>query len=181
MAQWASAFTELSIGVSKSVGDLAGPCLFAALMGVSRVYYSKMSARLDLTRTMFGCGALCVVCYLLAALVDLPVAGLAGCALCGLAVGIMWPGSISIAAQKCPGGGTAMFAFLALAGDTGATVGPALVGSISQLCSGNLKVGLLCATAFPLVLSLSLVFLRRKPLPRSRVIPQPRATAHSQP
>ncbi len=181
MAQWASAFTELSIGVSKSVGDLAGPCLFAALMGVSRVYYSKMSARLDLTRTMFGCGALCVVCYLLAALVDLPVAGLAGCALCGLAVGIMWPGSISIAAQKCPGGGTAMFAFLALAGDTGATVGPALVGSISQLCSGNLKVGLLCATAFPLVLSLSLVFLRRKPLPLSRVIPQPRATTHSQP
>ncbi len=168
MAQWASAFTEISLGVPKSVGDLAGPCLFAALMGVSRVYYSKMSARLDLAKTMFGCGVLCVVCYLLAALVDLPVAGLAGCALCGLAVGIMWPGSISIAAQKCPMGGTAMFAFLALAGDTGATAGPALVGSISQLCSGNLKAGLLYASAFPLVLTLALVFLHRKsrkPLP----------------
>lgn len=162
MAQWASAFTEMAIGVSKTVGDLAGPCLFAALMGVSRVYYSKNSERLDLKKTMLCCGILCVACYLTAALASAPLIGLAGCAICGISVGIMWPGSISISAQTCPGGGTAMFAFLALAGDTGATMGPAIVGSISNLFEGNLKIGLLSAGAFPLLLTLSLIMLCRK-------------------
>ena len=165
MAQWASAFTELSLRVSKTVGDLAGPCLFAALMGISRVFYSKNSARLDLTKTMLACGILCVACYLLAALSEEPLIGLAGCAICGISVGIMWPGSISISAQECPRGGTAMFAFLALAGDTGATIGPTLVGNISHLFCGNLKIGLLYASAFPLILALVLVILRRRHSP----------------
>lgn len=168
MAQWASAFTEMAIGVSKTVGDLAGPCLFAALMGVSRVYYSKNSERLDLKKTMLCCGILCVACYLTAALASAPLIGLAGCAICGISVGIMWPGSISISAQTCPGGGTAMFAFLALAGDTGATMGPAIVGSISNLFEGNLKIGLLSAGAFPLLLTLSLIMLCRNPAPQIR-------------
>jgi len=162
MAQWASAFTEISLGVSKTVGDLAGPCSFAALMGLSRVFYSKQSEKLDLAKTMLACGVLCVICYLTAALSGQPLAGLAGCAICGIAVGIMWPGAISISAQKCPRGGTAMFAFLALAGDSGATVGPALVGGISNFFNGNLKIGLLFATVFPLVLTLALLLLRRK-------------------
>ncbi len=162
MAQWASAFTESAMGVSKTVGDLAGPCLFAVFMGTSRVVYGKMSEKLDLVRTMTVCGLLCVVCYLTAALAPLPVLGLAGCALCGIAVGIMWPGAISISAQKCPRGGTAMFAFLALAGDLGATVSPTLVGGISQMADGNLKTGLLAAAVFPLFLILGLTVLRRK-------------------
>ena len=103
MAQWASAFTESAIGVSKTVGDLAGPCLFAMLMGISRMLYGKFSKKLDLTKVMLVCGIMCAGCYLLASLSTLPILGLAGCALCGLAVGIMWPGSISISAQKCPG------------------------------------------------------------------------------
>lgn len=162
MAQWASAFTESAMGVSKTVGDLAGPCLFAVFMGISRVLYGKMSEKLDLVRTMTVCGLLCVVCYLTASLASLPMLGLAGCALCGISVGIMWPGSISISSQKCPKGGTAMFAFLALAGDLGATVSPAMVGGVSNMAGGNLKIGLLAATAFPLVLIFVLLILNKK-------------------
>ncbi len=162
MAQWASAFTESAMGVSKTVGDLAGPCLFAVFMGISRVIYGKMSKKLDLIRTMTACGLLCVICYLTASLASLPILGLAGCAFCGIAVGIMWPGSISISSQKCPKGGTAMFAFLALAGDLGATVSPTIVGNVSNMFGGNLKIGLLVATVFPLVLIFSLIILNRK-------------------
>ena len=162
MAQWASAFTESALGVSKTVGDLAGPGLFAMFMGISRMLYGKFSERLDLTKAMLICGAICAGCYLLASLSASPILGLAGCALCGLAVGIMWPGSISISSQKCPRGGTAMFAFLALAGDLGAMVSPTMVGSLSEMAGGNLKTGLLAATVFPAVLVLGLLILKKK-------------------
>ncbi len=162
MAQWASAFTESAMGVSKTIGDLAGPCLFAVFMGISRILYGKMSEKLNLTKTMLVCGMLCVICYLTAALSSLPIIGLAGCAFCGIAVGIMWPGTISISSQKCPKGGTAMFAFLALAGDLGATISPTIVGNVSNMVGGNLKIGLLVATVFPLVLIFSLILLSRK-------------------
>lgn len=161
MAQWASAFTESAMGVSKTIGDLAGPCLFAVLMGISRVFYGKMSEKLDLTKTMLGCGALCILCYLLASLSSLPVLGLMGCALCGISVGIMWPGTLSISAQKCPKGGTVMFALLALAGDLGGSIGPSLVGSVSSMADGNLKTGLLVATLFPVLLIAGLVVLKK--------------------
>ena len=160
MAQWSSAFTESALGVSKAIGDLAGPCLFAAFMGLSRLLYGKMSTRLNLVKTMLLSGLLCSVCYFVASLSPLPVIGLAGCALCGLAVGIMWPGSLSISAQKCPLGGTALFAFLALAGDLGATLSPTMVGYISELAGGNLKTGLLGASAFPILLVLTLLLIK---------------------
>ncbi|MDE6659795.1 MAG: MFS transporter, partial [Eubacterium sp.] len=162
MAQWASAFTESAMGVSKTVGDLAGPCSFAAFMGISRVIYGKMSGKLDLVRTMIACGLLCVICYLTASLASLPILGLAGCAFCGIAVGIMWPGSISISSQKCPKGGTAMFAFLAVAGDLGGSISPTIVGSVSNMLGGNLKMGLVVATVFPFILIVSLIVLKRK-------------------
>ena len=161
MAQWASAFTESAMGVSKTIGDLAGPCLFAVLMGISRVFYGKMSEKLDLTKTMLGCGVLCILCYLLASLSSLPVLGLMGCALCGISVGIMWPGTLSISAQECPKGGTVMFALLALAGDLGGSIGPSLVGSVSSMADGNLKTGLLVATLFPALLIAGLVVLKK--------------------
>jgi len=131
-------------------------------MGISRVLYSKFSEKLDLAWVMLICGAMCAGCYLLASLSSLPILGLAGCALCGMAVGIMWPGSISISSRKCPVGGTAMFAFLALAGDLGAMTSPAIVGSISEAAGGDLKSGLLVATVFPVVLVLSLVILKMR-------------------
>ncbi len=162
MAQWASAFTESAIGVSKTVGDLAGPCLFAMFMGIARMLYGKFSERLNLTNVMLICGILCAGCYLLASLSALPILGLAGCALCGLAVGIMWPGSISISSRKCPRGGTAMFAFLALAGDFGAMVSPAMVGSLSEMAGGDLKTGLFAATVFPVILVFTLLMLKKK-------------------
>ena len=161
MAQWASAFTESAIGVSKMVGDLAGPCLFAMFMGISRMLYGKFSEKFDLTKVMLICGIMCAGCYLLASLSILPILGLAGCSLCGLTVGIMWPGSISISSQKCPRGGTAMFAFLALAGDLGAMVSPTMVGTLSEMAGGNLKTGLFAATFFPVVLVFGLLILNK--------------------
>ena len=162
MAQWASAFTESAIGVSKMVGDLAGPCFFALFMGISRMLYGKFSEKLDLNKVMLACGIMCAGCYLLASLSTLPILGLAGCALCGFSVGIMWPGSISISSKNCPKGGTAMFAFLALAGDFGGMVSPAMVGSLSEMAGGNLKTGLLVATVFPMVLVFGLLILNKK-------------------
>jgi MFS family permease len=162
MTQWASAFTESALGVSKTVGDLAGPCMFAVFMGIARVFYGKKSEQVDLSKIMLICGALCVACYLLAALSPIPILGLIGCALCGLAVGIMWPGTISISAKKCPKGGTAMFAFLALAGDLGAAIGPAMVGGIAEAVGGNLKTGLLFASIFPALLIIGIVILIKK-------------------
>ncbi len=162
MAQWASAFTESALGVSKTIGDLAGPCLFAVLMGTSRAFYGKYSEKIDLSAFMLGSGALCVACYLLASLSPWPLLGLAGCALCGLSVGIMWPGTLSISSRRCPKGGTAMFALLALAGDLGGSLGPSGVGVFSDVAGGSLKVGILAAIVFPALLIVGLLALRRK-------------------
>lgn len=162
MTQWASAFTESALGVSKTVGDLAGPCMFAVFMGITRVFYGKKSEKLELSKVMLFCGMLAVACYLVAALSPIPIIGLIGCALCGLAVGIMWPGTISISARKCPNGGTAMFAFLALAGDLGAAIGPAMVGGIAEATGGSLKTGLLYAAIFPTLLIIGITVLIKK-------------------
>ncbi len=162
MAQWASAFTESAVGVSKVIGDLAGPCAFALLMGISRMLYGNFSEKLDLTKVMLVCGIMCACCYLLASLSTLPILGLAGCAFCGFTVGIMWPGSISLSSKKCPRGGTAMFAFLALAGDLGAMVSPSMVGALSEMAGGNLKTGLLAAAIFPFILVFILLYLNKK-------------------
>ena len=165
MAQWASAFTESALGVTKTVGDLAGPCLFAVFMGISRTLYGKMSERLNLANAMLLSGLLCVVCYLLASLSPWPALGLAGCSFCGFSVGILWPGTIRLSSQKCPQGGTAMFALLALAGDFGGTVSPVIVGGFSELAGESLKAGLLAATAFPVLLVIGLLILRRRAKP----------------
>ena len=159
MCQWSSAFTESALKVSKLTGDLAGPCLFAAFMGIARMMYGKFSEKLNLHKTMFLCSFSAIVCYLLASLASLAILGLLGCALCGLAVGIMWPGTITLSSRKCPGGGTAMFAFLALAGDLGATAGPVLVGKVAEATGENLKNGLLAATVFPICMTLGLLCL----------------------
>lgn len=161
MAQWASAFAESALGLSKSVGDLAGPCLFAITMGLSRVLYGQFGEKLELTKFMLGSGILCVMCYLLAGLSVSPVLGLFGCILCGFSVGIMWPGTISITAPRMPRGGTALFALLAMAGDMGGAFGPSLVGFCSQQAGDSLRFGLLIGCVFPLVLLASILLIRR--------------------
>lgn len=157
MSQWASAFAESGLQVSKTIGDLAGPCMFAVLMGISRIFYAKFSEKMDLVRFMTASGILCVVSYLLASFAANPVLALAGCGLCGLSVGILWPGTFSLAAAKRPTGGTAMFALFALAGDLGCSAGPTLVGMISNTAGGNISVGLIAAVAFPLCLIIGLM------------------------
>lgn len=91
MAQWASAYAESALGLSKTLGDLAGPCMFAITMGISRMIFGKYGERLDLMKFMSCSGILCVICYLLSALSPNPIIGLIGCILCGFSVGIMWP------------------------------------------------------------------------------------------
>lgn len=162
MAQWASAFVESALGLSKTVGDLAGPCLFAVSMGISRVIYGKFGSRIELTKYMLGSGTLCLACYILAALSLNPVICLIGCILCGFSVGIMWPGTISILSKRLPAGGTAMFALLAMAGDLGGAFGPWLVGFTSQLRNDDLKAGMLVACVFPAVLIASIIVIRLK-------------------
>ena len=161
MAQWASAFAESALHVSKTVGDLLGPCGFAVLMGLSRIWYGRYGEKVDLTVFMVLSGLLCVASYLLASLAHLPVLGLIGCVLCGFSVGIMWPGSISISSRKLPRGGTALFALLALAGDLGGAAGPAIVGNVSHVMGENIQAGLLSGICFPVVLVLCLLALRK--------------------
>ena len=160
ISQWASAFAEKGLGVSKVVGDLAGPMTFAVLMGISRVFYGKYGNRIPLDRFMRISTILCIASYLLASLSGSAVLSLIGCAVCGLSVGILWPGTLSKAAALCSGG-TMMFALLSVAGDLGCTVGPGLVGLVSGAANGNLKIGILTATVFPIILLLMLLHLNR--------------------
>ena len=171
MAQWASAYTEAALGFSKTVGDLIGPCMFAVTMGISRVIYGKFGAKLNLNRFMIGSGLLCLCCYLLASLSSHPVPGLIGCVLCGFSVGIMWPGTISIASPRLPQGGTALFALLAMAGDLGGASGPSLVGIVTQQSGDNLQAGMLMGSVFPLVMVIALLLLSR--YSGSRPVPKP--------
>lgn len=162
MAQWASAFTESALGIEKRMGDLAGPCMFAVMQGISRVIYGKYGNRIDLNKYMMGSGALCLFCYILASLSHNPFLSLVGCILCGFSVGIMWPGTISIMSKRLPVGGTAMFALLAMAGDIGGSVGPAEVGIVTQTANDNLQVGMLSASIFPTVLIIMLLLIRKQ-------------------
>lgn len=162
MSQWASAFAESALSVSKTIGDLAGPCAFALCMGTSRALYGKYSDYIPLKKMMMGSAILCIACYLIAVFAGNPIFGLIGCALCGFSVGIFWPGTFSIAASALPGGGTAMYALMALAGDLGCSSGPTVVGMVANASGDNLKSGLLVAMVFPVVMLLGIGMIREK-------------------
>lgn len=161
VSQWASAFAEQGLGISKTAGDLAGPMMFAILMGLSRAFYGKYGDRIDLDRFMTASCGLCIVSYLGVSLLPVPGLSLAFCALCGLSVGIMWPGTFSKASSALPRGGTAMFALLALGGDVGCGGGPTVVGFVSGALGDNLKLGILVGVAFPILLLIG-IFLCAK-------------------
>ena len=165
VSQWASIFAEKGLGVSKTVGDLAGPMAFAALMGTSRLIYGKYGDRLNLNRFMTLSCFLCIAAYGCISLIPNAAVGLAGCAVCGFSVGILWPGTFSKASAAVKGGGTAMFALLALAGDLGCSGGPTLAGAVSSQCSDNLRMGILAAAVFPVLLLAGMLLLsRQKPV-----------------
>ena len=160
--QWASALAERGLGISKTLGDLAGPMTFGILMGISRAFYGKYGDKIRLERFMGASALLCIASYLLIALVPVPTLGLVGCALCGLSVGIMWPGTFSMAAASMRRGGTALFALLALAGDLGCSSGPTLAGFVSGVYGDNLRRGILAAVIFPIALLVSLLLIKRR-------------------
>ncbi len=161
MSQWASAYVESALGFSKSVGDILGPCLFAASMGISRTFYGRHGDKINLYKFMTISGLSCVACYLLASLSENPVFGLIGCIVCGGTVAIMWPGVISISSKAIPLGGTAMFALLAVFGDLGGSLGPAVVGFAAQSFGDNLKIGMLAGCIFPLILVVSVSVIKK--------------------
>ena len=162
VSQWASAFAEEGLGVTKTVGDLAGPMAFAALMGIARLIYGKWGHKLHLEKCMLGSSLLCVAAYLAIALVPNPLLSLVGCAVCGFSVGILWPGTFSKGSAAIPKGGTVMFALFALAGDLGCSAGPTLAGMVTRVCDGNMRRGILAGIVFPLLLVLCLVFGKKR-------------------
>ena len=161
MAQWASAFAENGLKVSKTIGDLAGPCVFAACMGVGRIFHAKFAEKIDLEKYIVGCAVLCIFSYIIAIVPLGAVVNLIGCALCGIAVAVVWPGMLSVSAVRCPMGGTAMFALLAVGGDIGCSVGPTLVGMVSGAFGDELKIGLAAAIIFPVLIILGVGLLRK--------------------
>ncbi len=161
VSQWASTFAESGLNVSKTVGDLAGPMFFAILMGVSRTFYGKYGEKIELNMFVRLSAVLCVCSYLLISLSPMPVFGLLGCGICGLSVGILWPGSFSIAANVIPRGGTMLFALLALGGDVGCSAGPTFAGMVSSAAGGNLHMGILAAVIFPVMMFAGCCLLRR--------------------
>ncbi len=160
VSQWASIFAEKGLGVSKTIGDLTGPMAFALLMGTARLFYGKYGDKIDLDRFMKYSCFLCIASYLWIALIPLPILGLLGCAVCGFSVGILWPGTFSKSAVSIKSGGTMMFALLALAGDVGCSAGPTLAGFVSSQFNNNLRIGILVAVVFPVMLVIAMVFER---------------------
>lgn len=161
VSQWASAYAESGLHVSKAIGDLAGPLLFAVTMGSARLFYGKFGEKIELQKFMVLSGILCLCSYLMIGFAPIPLLGFLGCALCGLSVGILWPGTFSLAAKDIPRGGTAMFAFFALAGDLGCGSGPTYVGILADAFGGKLNMGILAAVVFPILLLIGL-FLNAK-------------------
>lgn len=161
VSQWASTLAEMSFGISKTLGDLVGPMSFAIMMGLGRAFYGKFGDKINLERFMIGSSILCMISYLLIGVFPVAAFGIIGCAICGLSVGIMWPGTFSIAAAAMRRGGTAMFALLALAGDLGCSSGPTFVGFISSNMNNNLKMGVLAALVFPIFLVVGIQMVRK--------------------
>ncbi len=161
VSQWASTFAEKGLGISKTAGDLAGPMAFAVLMGTSRLFYGKYGDRIHLEKFMIYSSCLCILSYLGISLIPVPLLSLAACAVCGMSVGIMWPGTFSKASAALPRGGTAMFAFLALGGDVGCSGGPTVVGMVSGVLGDDLKKGILAAVLFPLILLIGIILCRK--------------------
>lgn len=180
MAQWTSLFAESGLKVSKTTGNILGTCGFAILMGAARVFYGIKGSKINIKKALVFSSIFCVLSYLLTVFAPIPLISLIGCALCGLSVGIMWPGVFSLSSQYYPQGGTVMFAILALAGDIGCSAGPGLVGFISNKVKNSMmtftnswfygssiieisfKTGLLLATIFPFIMLVSVIVLRKR-------------------
>ena len=162
MSQWASAFAESGLHISKTLGDLAGPCAFATLMGLARALYGKYADRIPLRGFMLASCTLCILCYVVASWSGNALMAMLGCAICGFSVGSVWPGTFSMAALALPGGGTAMYALMALAGDLGCSGGPTVVGLVADASQGSLQAGLGAAIVFPVLMLAGILLLKKR-------------------
>lgn len=162
VSQWASTFAEKGLGISKTLGDLAGPMAFAICMGTARALYGKYGEKIKLEAFMIMSTLLCIVSYLMISLIPIAPVGVLGCCICGFSVGIMWPGTFSMASARIKNGGTAMFALMALGGDLGCSSGPTLVGQVSGLFGENLRVGIGAALVFPIALIAGVLLISRE-------------------
>jgi len=162
ICQWASTFAQEGLGVSKTVGDLAGPCVFALSMGLSRVFFAKCSEKTPIEKIMSVFCILGVVGYLTVAFMPINVLAFAGCAICGVAVAVFWPGTFSMSVKECPRGGSIMFVMLALFGDIGCAMGPTVVGFSLGLFEDNLRIALLTAIIFLITMLWGLRRLMKK-------------------
>ncbi len=160
MAEWASIFTQQALGVSKTVGDLLGPCAFAVCMGSGRVIFGLLDGKFNPKKALIINNILCALCYVGVAVCNIPVLSLIACALCGFSVSLSWPGTYSMAARHFPTGGTLMFSILALCGDLGCSIGPWLMGIVAN--TTTLETGFLVCAIFPAVMVLTAPFLRKE-------------------
>lgn len=157
VSQWASTFAEKTLNGNKALGDLAGPMFFAIMMGISRTIYGKLGEKINLKLSMISCSLLCFISYIIISLSPWPLLSLIGCGICGFSVGILWPGTFSISSSILKKGGTALFAFLALAGDVGCSLGPTIVGRLSSIFNDNIKIGILFSSIFPILLIIGII------------------------
>ena len=165
MSQWASLFAETGLGVSKTMGDLLGPCLFAFFMGVARLLFGKFGEKVDTFNVLSVAGIICVIGYFVSVFAKNPIVSLIGCGIVGFGSAVMWPGTLSLAAKHCKEGGVALFGLLAMGGDVGCCLGPTVVAGISTnhaIFGSPLKAGILCATIFPLLLMIFVNVLKIK-------------------
>lgn len=169
MSQWSSAFAEMSLEVSKTVGDILGPCIFGSMMALSRIFYAKFSEKIKLIKYLIICGIMTLLFYLTAALTPIKILALLACGLCGFSVGIIWPGTLSLASKMYPAGGATLFGVLALAGDIGCTTGPALVGFVASFFGNQLRTGLLVACIFPIILLTAAILLKKRAKKHPRI------------
>jgi fucose permease len=180
MSQWSSIFAEKGLNVPKVIGDIAGPCMFAIFMGTGRTLYGIWGSKINLRNALFGSGVLCITCYGVTVFSPWPVLSLMACAISGISVSLMWPGTFSLSAKMYPKGGTAMFGMLAIFGDLGASLGPWFAGVISDLAQKSnkiieigqeyninieqmgLKSGLLVSIVFPIMLVMGILLIKEE-------------------
>lgn len=130
MAQWCSGYIERSIGIDKVWGDIFGVALFSVMLGLGRTMYSKIGKNIHRVLLLGSIGA--ALCYLVASVSMIPVVGLLACAMTGLCTSMLWPGSLIAATERNPGSGVFLFAMMAAGGDLGASIGPQMVGLVTD-------------------------------------------------
>ena len=178
IAQWVSLFAEVGLNVNKTVGDIFGACMFAFCMGIVRLIYGMKSESINIEKALIISSLFCVFGYIVTVFSPYPFLSLIGCGISGLSVAIMWPSVFSLASKTYNKGGTAMFAMLALAGDIGCSIGPGIVGIVSNsknisdkfsaiIVNGDsiqigLKIGILFAIIFPVIMFVVLFLFKNR-------------------